>query len=231
MFRKNHFKLAWRNLVRNRQFTFLNLLGLSTGLTCAILIYLWVSDELNVNKFAKSDSRVYQVMQPSTDANGAIESTPGLLAAALSKEMPEVEYATSVVPSSWFSEKGLFSVNDTHVRADGQFVSDDHFNIFPYRFIDGKPEQLFVGKNNVAISRELATKLFGTSNGIVGKMIEWNQQGFDGSYIVSGLFERLPSNLTLQSDAIFLADDVSSRPASEGPARQHGERVDQPRHQ
>src|SRR5690348_12960939 len=111
MFRKNHFKLAWRNLVRNRQFTFLNLLGLSTGLTCAILIYLWVSDELNVNKFAKNDSRVYQVMQPSTDANGAIESTPGLLAAALSKEMPEVEYATSVVPSSWFSEKGLFSVN------------------------------------------------------------------------------------------------------------------------
>jgi hypothetical protein len=116
---KNHFKLAWRNLVRNRQFTFLNLLGLSTGLTCTILIYLWVSDELHMNKLSANDERIYQVMQSSTDGNGAIENTPGLLADALQKEMPEVEYAASVIPSTWFSNKGLFSLNDVHIRADG----------------------------------------------------------------------------------------------------------------
>src|SRR5690242_9030473 len=109
MFR-NHFKLAWRNLIKNRQFTFLNLLGLSTGLACAILIYLWVSDELHVNKFNANDDRIYQVMQPSTNVNGAIENTPGLLADALQKEIPEVEYAASVIPSTWFSNKGLFSL-------------------------------------------------------------------------------------------------------------------------
>src|SRR5437868_1195070 len=102
---KNHFKLAWRNLIRNRQFTFLNLLGLSTGLACTILIYLWLSDELHMNKLCANDERIYHIMQPPTDGNGAIENTPGLLADALQKEMPEVEYA-SVIPSTWFSNKG-----------------------------------------------------------------------------------------------------------------------------
>ena len=102
---KNHFKLAWRNLIRNRQFTFLNLLGLSTGLTCTILIYLWVSDELHMNKLSANDERIYQVMQSSTDGNGAIENTQGLLADVLQKEMPEVEYAAPVIPSTWFSNK------------------------------------------------------------------------------------------------------------------------------
>src|SRR5690348_6449448 len=112
---KNYFKLAWRNLVKNRQFAFLNLAGLSTGLACVILIYLWVSDELSINKFNKDDNRIYQVMQTATNGNGAIENT------ALLKEMPEVEYAASVIPSTWFGEKGLFSFDDAHIRADAEF--------------------------------------------------------------------------------------------------------------
>jgi len=200
---QNHFKLAWRNLMKNRQFTFINLLGLSTGLVCAILIYLWVSDELQVNKSNANDNRVYQVMQPTTDGNGAIENTPGLLADALQKEMPEVEYAASVIPSTWFSNKGLFSLNDTHIRADGGFVSNNFFNIFSCHFVDGNAKQLFASKNNIVISRDLALKLFGTTNNIIGKTIEWNQQGFDNTYLVSGIFEKFPSNSTIQFDAIF----------------------------
>ena len=62
---KNYFKLAWRNLVKDRQFTFLNLIGLSTGLACAFLIYLWVNDELSVDKFNEKDSQLYQVLKTS----------------------------------------------------------------------------------------------------------------------------------------------------------------------
>jgi ABC-type antimicrobial peptide transport system permease subunit len=200
---KNYFKLAWRNLIKDRQFTFLNLLGLSTGLACAILIYLWVSDELQVDKFSVHDNRIYQVMQPSTDGNGAIENTPGLLADALQKEMPEVEYAASVIPSTWFPNKGLFSLNDQHIRADAGFASDNFFNIFSCHFIEGNANQLFAGKNNIVISRDLALNLFGTTNNVLGKSIEWNQQGFDDSYLVSGVFEKFPSNSTIQFDAIL----------------------------
>jgi putative ABC transport system permease protein len=200
---KNYFKLAWRNLIKNRQFTFLNLLGLSTGMACAILIYFWVSDELQVNKFNTNGNRIYQVMQPSTNGNGAIENTPGLLADALQKEIPEVEYAASVIPSTWFSNKGLFSVADQHIRADGGFVSGNFFKIFTCRFVDGDANQLFLDKNDIAISRDFALKLFGRTTNIIGKSIEWSQQGFDENYVVSAVFERFPSNSTLQFDAIF----------------------------
>src|SRR6266540_1104575 len=200
---KNYFKLAWRNLIKNLQFTFLNLIGLSTGLACAILIYLWVSDEMHIDKFNDNDSRLYQVMQPATDGNEALENTPGLLASSLAKEMPEVEYAASVIPSTWFSNKGLFSFDNTHIRADGQFVSKDYFNIFSCHFIDGDKSQLFAGKNNIAVSKELALRLFGTTNNVIGKTIEWNQEGFNDNYVITGVFEKFPSNSTIQFDAIF----------------------------
>jgi len=200
---KNHFKLAWRNLVKNLQFTFLNLIGLSTGLACVILIYLWVSDELSINKFNANDSRVYQVIQPANEGNGAVTNTPGLLASALSKELPEVEYAAAVIPSTWFSNKGLFSFNDTHIRADGGFVSDNYFNIFSCHFIEGNKSQLFVSKNNLVISRNLALRLFGTTINVIGKTIKWNQEGFSNSYLVTGIFEKFPSNSTMQFDAIL----------------------------
>ena len=112
MFR-NYFKLGWRNLIKNLKFTLLNLVGLSIGLACAILIYIWINDELQVDKFNKNDSRIYEVMQTARDGNEAINNTPGLLATSLSKEMPEVEYAASVIPSTWFDNKGLFSFDDT----------------------------------------------------------------------------------------------------------------------
>ncbi|HWB25626.1 MAG TPA: ABC transporter permease [Chitinophagaceae bacterium] len=200
---KNYFKLAWRNLTKNLQCSFLNVVGLSTGLACVILIYLWVSDELHVNKFNKNDDRIYQVMQPVQGGNGAQPNTPGLLADALAKQMPEVEYAASVIPATWFDNKGLFSFNNTHIRADAQFVSKEYFNIFPCHFIQGSGNELFGTKNNIAISTQLALKLFGTTNNITGKTINWNQQDFDGTYTVAGVFEKFPPNSTIQFDAIF----------------------------
>ncbi|HYK46892.1 MAG TPA: ABC transporter permease, partial [Parafilimonas sp.] len=178
-------------------------IGLSTGLACVILILLWVADEVNINKFNQNDDRLYQVEQVTSDGNAAIPNTPGVLAASLKKEMPEVEDAASVIPSTWFSNKGLFSFHDQHIRADAEFVSGDYFKIFPLDFADGNENQLYASKNNVAISRQLALKLFGTTTNIIGKSIEWNQENFNGDYLIVGLFEKLPSNSTIQADAIF----------------------------
>src|SRR5437762_9926172 len=60
---KNHLKIAWRNLIKDRQFTLLNVLGLSAGLACALLIFLWVNDERSYDKVFASDSQLYQVME------------------------------------------------------------------------------------------------------------------------------------------------------------------------
>src|SRR5437762_356449 len=100
---KNYFKSAWRNLVKDKQFSLLNLLGLSTGLACALLIYLWVSSELGVDRFNEHSDRLYQVLKRNPDDVEGFRigaNTQGLLASSMAKELPEVEWATSVKKQS-----------------------------------------------------------------------------------------------------------------------------------
>ncbi|MBS1597383.1 MAG: ABC transporter permease [Bacteroidetes bacterium] len=204
MFR-NYFKIAWRNLLKDRQFTFLNLVGLSTGLACTFLIYLWVHDELQVDKYNDKDAQLYQVMVNEHQEDGIRTAayTPGLLADALKKEIPEVEYAVTVLPASWFQNKGIISYDDAHFKAESQFVGKDYFDVFTSKFIDGDKERLLADKYTVAISEDLAMKLFHTTKNIIGKTIHWDHQQFTGTYAVSGIFEKNPSNATNQFDILL----------------------------
>ena len=99
---KAYLKIAWRNLVKDRQFTLLNLLGLSVGLACSLLIGLWIVDELHMEKYNANDARLYQVMVDQKGDNGIrVETgTPGLLAAALRTDIPEIADASEVMAAS-----------------------------------------------------------------------------------------------------------------------------------
>ncbi|MEJ2196183.1 MAG: ABC transporter permease, partial [Ignavibacteriaceae bacterium] len=98
---KHNFLIVFRSFKRFKSTFFINLIGLSTGLACALLIYLWVNDELNVDKFNKNDNRLYQVMENAhlTDRIITQPYTPDLLAETMAEEIPEIEYATAVTPS------------------------------------------------------------------------------------------------------------------------------------
>ena len=72
MFRTN-LKIAWRNLLKDKQFTFLNVLGLSAGLACALLIFLWVSDELSYDKIFANDNRLYKLFEQGINSNDDIK--------------------------------------------------------------------------------------------------------------------------------------------------------------
>jgi putative ABC transport system permease protein len=200
---KNYFKTTWRNLVRDKQFTLLNLLGLATGLTCVLLIYIWVSDEWSIDKFNTNDSRLYEVIKNSPNADGTIftsEYTQGRLAETMEKELPEVEYAVSVRPE----DVGIISSAEKHLRATPQYVDKNFFKIFSYRIIDGNKANPFFDKSGVLISDNLAMKLFNATTNIVGKTIEWHGGGeFDGPYKISGVFEAPLQNATKQFDLLF----------------------------
>jgi putative ABC transport system permease protein len=202
---KTSFRVLWRNIMNDRQFTILNLLGLSTGLACTILIYLWVNDELQVDKFNEKDTQLFQVMMNMETPNGIEtgEQTPGLLAQALSKELPEVEYATSVIPVSWADKTGILSYQEKNYSATNQFAGKDYFNIFSYHFIDGNKTSPLSEKSSVVISRDLAIKIFKTTQNVVGKSIEWNQKDYNGSYTISGIVDNPPVNATIQFDIVF----------------------------
>lgn len=207
-----YFILFIRNIKRDKVFFSINLIGLSTGLACATMIYLWVFDEINMDKFHEKGNRIFQVMQHSPTPTGIMtsENTPGHLAQALMEEMPEIEFATSVIPTSWFDKKGIISYEKTYLKASGQFVSKDYFNIFSYPLVYGSVDEIFNNKKSVVISENMAMQLFNTSENIIGKTIEWNNKKFNkslgGIFTISGVFKTLPSNSTEQFDLIFNFD-------------------------
>jgi len=98
---KSFFKMAWRSLVKDRQFSLLNLTGLSIGLACALLLFLWINNERSYDKFHKNNARLYQVMQNEYSWDGSVQTfpnTPDLLAATMKQELPEIQEAVIAVP-------------------------------------------------------------------------------------------------------------------------------------
>ena len=205
---KHNLLIIYRNLKRNRNSFIINLLGLSTALACVLLIYMWVNDELSIDKFLVNDAQIYQVMQNSRNENGieTMEATPGHLAEALAEDIPEVKYAVTVIPTTFNISKGIVSLADKHIRSEGEYVTKDFFNVFPYKMLFGDPGQVLSAKNNVVISNELATKLFGNLANAVGKRVEWNASDISGSYTVTGIFETPASNMTDHFDLLLNYD-------------------------
>ena len=110
---RHNILIAYPNSLRYKSSFFINLVGLSSGLACTLLIYLWVMDELSIDKFHEKDSHLFQVFQ--TLGAGAdhetIEYTPGILAKTLAEEMPEVESAVAVRPGF---NQGILSFYQWH---------------------------------------------------------------------------------------------------------------------
>lgn len=198
---KHNLLIVFRDFKRNKSSFFINLIGLSTGLACALLIYLWVNDELQVDKFHEKDSHLFQVMQ-NVDMTKEIvtwDVTPGPLAEALVDEMSEVECAASVFEVHAQGKPNL-SFKDKKIKANCLFVSKDFFNIFSYDLIEGDANHTLTDKNSIVISEEVAMNLFNSTTNVIGKTIDYqNEQQF----FVSGIFKQVPSNSSLQFDFVL----------------------------
>lgn len=203
---KHTMLLAFRNFKRHKSSFLINLIGLSTGLACTILIYLWINDELKVDKFHAKDAQLFQVMQnlPLSDGIKTIEATPGLLAQTLAEEFPEVEEAVVAAhPMEKRGSNGIISVEDTYLKGNERYVSKNYFNAFSYHLVEGNKDQVLSDKYAVLLSDDLALKLFGSTENIIGKTIEWKRGRLSGVYTVSGVFEKPPSYSTTKFDLLF----------------------------
>ncbi len=191
--------LAYRSFLRFKSTFFINLIGLSTGLAGALLIYLWVSDELSVDKFHAKDRQLYQILENKKQANGiwTDPSTSGLMAETLAEEMPEVEYATAVGDPI---QNSILSVQEKNIRANGQYVGPDFFKVFSYEITQGDKKRLLSDKNSILISEALAKKLFNTTQNIIGKAVEFQHEK---QFLVSGIFKTVPPNSSQQFDFVL----------------------------
>ncbi len=202
----HHWTLFIRNAKRFRSTFLINLLGLSTGLAGAILIFFWINDERQIDRFHENDARLFQVMQNFEEGDEIVTEphTSGLLASALAEEIPEVEAAVAVADPLWGVEaKGILSVDETFLKAKALFVGRDFFKLFSFPMLDGNPEQALHDQNRVLISEDLALKLFDRTEDLVGKTVEWKQHRLSGPYTIGGVFANLPDQSTLRFDLLF----------------------------
>jgi putative ABC transport system permease protein len=193
--------LAIRSHLRYKIPFFINLIGLCTGLASALLIYLWVNDELNFDRFHKNSERIFQVMEriQQADEIKISDESSGMLAETLADEMPEIEYAAAIAPSSWF-QKFTLSIGDKSVKAFGQYVGPQYFSIFSFPLLQGNKTDVLRDKNSIVISRSLAVRLFGTTNNVIGQAIEYQHER---QFQVSGVFEDIPANSSEHFDFVL----------------------------
>ena len=190
--------ISLRNFARNKTAFFINLCSLTSGLVCALLIYLWVADELAMDKFHENDERIYYVTATYTHAGTTTvgDYTPSPLAEAMLADFPEVERAVSMSPFR-FTGAGIVSYEDKQIKTEGFFASKDFFRVFSYPILLGD-------NSGTMISKSLAGKLFGSTEAAVGKVIDWeNLFWLRGPFIVSGVFADVPKNSTSQFEIVF----------------------------
>lgn len=197
---RHNLLLIYRNFKKYRSSFFINLIGLSTGLACVLLIYLWVADELSVDKFNEKDERLFRGMEHRKKLDGTWTSptTSGLTANALKEDMPDVELAAMVTwPGPY-----LIKVEEKQWTVNGVYADKDLFNMFSYELIKGSADQVLKDKSSIVISDVLAKKLFNTLD-CVGKSIEV-QNEFSAQ--VSGVYKAMPVNASEQFEFVIPFD-------------------------
>ena len=125
---KNYLTTAWRNLAKNRAFSIINILGLTLGLTCSLLIILWVHDERSIDSFHELNDRLYSVFERQYH-DGVIDTyynTPALLAQELKIVFPDVEFASEM---AW-NEITTFEFDGKILKKEGNHASEDFFKMF-----------------------------------------------------------------------------------------------------
>ncbi len=195
---KNYLKIALRNLKRYKAYSFINIAGLAIGLTCCIIISLWVIDELNFNKFHENCDRLYQIVGYRT-ADGFDRSqneTPVFLAPALQEEFPEV------VASSRYRSYGriLLTIEDkTFYENRVRFVDPSFLKMFSFNFLLGDKNSALNALHSIVLTEDAVKRYFSDENPI-GKSLVFNN---DYELVVTGVLENNPYNSTLQFDVLL----------------------------
>jgi len=165
---KNHLTLAWRNLIRNKVASSINIIGLSVGLATSIIMMLWISHEYSMDTFHTNLSSIHRLMinQQRGDDIHTGDNVCGALAPLLQQEMPELKYVVRAL----LAGPQLVRVGDKSIYEEGIYVDPDYFNMMTYPALKGRPALALKDAGSVVITAASARKLFGNEDPI-GKVI------------------------------------------------------------
>ncbi|MDP4130069.1 MAG: ABC transporter permease [Bacteroidota bacterium] len=184
---KNYLLVAIRNLRRNKVFSSINLMGLTIGMASAMLILLWIQNELSYDRFHEKKDRLYEIYNRDK-FNGKIwawDYTPKVLAPTLKKDFPQVEDAVRMRNANF-----LFNVGDRHFNLAGNFTDSGFLNMFSFPLLKGNPDLALRGNGHIVLTETTARKLFGKEDPM-GKVVRVDSAD---QFIVTGVLKDLPNN-------------------------------------
>lgn len=191
---RNYIKIAWRNILKNKTFSFINIMGLAIGLTCSILIFMWVHLELSYDKFHTNYKRIYRVLQdmPFTEKT-TWGISQGPLARSLDDQFPEIENAASVAYGTWQIRYNKDEYEERALYSDNNF-----FKVFSFVFLEGDINSAISEPNSVVFTRSAAEKIFGSEDALGKTVLLYDQ----AEVLVTGIIEDVPGNSHMQFDVI-----------------------------
>ena len=184
---KNYLKITWRNLLKNKSFTSINIAGLAVGMASAALILFWVQNEVSYDQFHQNKDRLYQMYNRSV-FDGKLwcwGTTPKPMMKALKQDYPQVEQAARVNSANF-----LFTLGDKHLNIGGYFTDPDFLTMFSFPLIKGNPKIALNSMKNIVITEKTAKKLFGNEDAM-GKTVKIDSVDF---FTVTGVMKDLPNN-------------------------------------
>ena len=195
---KNFLTVAFRNFLRQRFYSVINIIGLATGLTCALFILLWVKDEVDTDRFHEHDRRLFRVVANFRLPDGEVITwtiTPGPLAENIRENDPEVEWAVRTQSAG----DHLMQYGEKRMMERGFFADHDFFKLFTFEVLRGKISEDQNDISQISISRRLAQKLFGDADPI-GQTVTVDTKR---AFTVQAVFEDPPHHSSLRFDFIL----------------------------
>lgn len=193
---RNYLKIAYRNFIRNKLHSTINVFGLAIGLAAAILIILYIKYELSYDKFHHESEKVYRIWSEVTMPDGSKTNAPassGYVAPLLTEQIPGIEHIARVRPLD--NEK--IRVDDQLFTKEIYYVDSSFLKILTFPLIKGNPDEALKKPNSLVLARDVAENFFGTTD-VLNKTIKLNGH----SVTITGVMENVPANSHIQFDVL-----------------------------
>ncbi len=192
---ENYFKTAFRNITRNKVYSFINIAGLSLGLACAMLIMLYVKDEVSFDRFHKNVHNIYRIVSKSSEHK--MTMTGALQGPRFSQNVPGIKSFVRIRNGAEDIKTGKYVQSQDLVFADSNF-----FSVFTFPLLSGDPKTCLTEPHSIVLSEDVAKRQFGTSDA-VGKIIMIKDGGTFVPYKVTAVAKRCPQNSSIQFEALM----------------------------
>ena len=198
---KSYFRIAWRNLMKNKVFSLINITGLTIGITVCLLIFLFILNEFSVDRFHKNGNEIYRVMRGYDKSKPSVPYLSGPYGPALLNDFPgQIRKAVRVGAFNNMISFGTHSYNEKQA-----YVTDkDFFTLFSFPLLKGDPETVLKNPNSIVLTEKTAKKYFGSADQAMGQVVDIDKRLH---LKVTGIAKDPPPNTHMRFDLVFPIDN------------------------